>query len=59
LSDFPVLKKPEIFITATLNDYPTIKWEGLAKMKELDGTIVPAPFDFSPDLLYMFSDESK
>ncbi len=55
LLDFPVLKKPEVFIAATLDDYPTIKWEGLAKMKELDGTIIPAPLDFSPDMLYLMS----
>jgi len=26
-------------------------------MKELDGTMVPAPLDFSPDMLYTLSDE--
>lgn len=57
LTDFPQLKKTDIFITATLDDYPTIKWEGLAKVKELDGTIVPAPLDFSPDTLYMMSEK--
>jgi hypothetical protein len=57
LSEFPVLKKTDVFSSATLDDYPTIKWDGLAKMKELDGTIVPAPLDFSPDTLYMLSTE--
>jgi len=57
LLDFPVLKKPGIFISATLDDYPTLKWDGLAKMKELDGTIVPAPLDFSPDMLYQMSEK--
>jgi len=55
LSDFPVLKNPGIFNSATLDDYPTLKWDGLAKLKELDGTIVSAPLDFSPDMLYMMS----
>ncbi len=58
LSVFPVLRKMETFISATLDDYPTIKWDGLAKMKELDGTIVPAPLDFSPDTLYMMSEKA-
>ncbi len=57
LADFPVLKKADIFNAATLDDYPTIKWDGLAKMKELDGSIVPAPLDFSPDTLYMISEK--
>jgi hypothetical protein len=59
LPDFPVLRKPEVFISATLDDYPTLKWDGLAKIKELDGTIVPAPLDFSPDTLYLLSEISK
>jgi hypothetical protein len=57
LSDFPVLNKMDVFSAATLDDYPTLKWDGLAKMKELDGTIVPAPLDFSPDTLYMMSEK--
>ncbi len=56
LSEFPVLKKIENFITATLDDYPMLKWDGLAKMRELDGTIMPAPLDFSPDMLYSMSE---
>jgi len=59
LVDFPALKKTSVFLTATLDDYPTIKWDGLAKMKELDGTIVSAPLDFSPDMLYSMSDVSS
>ena len=57
LSEFPVLRKPGVFISATLDDYPTLQWEGLAKMKELDGTIIPAPLDFSPDTLYQMSEK--
>jgi len=59
LSDFPVLKNPHVFASASLDNYPTLKWEGLAKMKELDGSIVPAPLDFSPDTLYMMSESSS
>lgn len=57
LADFPALKKRDIFISASLDDYPTIKWDGLAKMKELDGTVVAAPLDFSPDMLYKMSEK--
>lgn len=57
VAQFPALKKPGVFISATLDDYPTLQWKGLAKMKELDGTIVPAPLDFSPDSLYMLSEK--
>ena len=56
LTDFPLLRKPEVFITASIDDYPTLAWAGLAKMKELDGTIVPAPLDFCPDTLYSMSE---
>lgn len=58
LEDFPVLKNPIVFKTATLDNYPTLKWDGLARMRELDGTIVPAPLDFSPDTLYLMSEAS-
>ena len=56
LTKFPALKKSEVFAAATLDDYPTIKWDNLARMKELDGTIISAPLDFSPDTLYMMSE---
>ena len=56
VSDFPILKKPGVFLSATLDDYPTLKWNGLGKIKELDGTIVPVALDFSPDALYMMSE---
>ena len=56
LSDFPVLKDESIFGLASLDDYPTIKWDGLARMRELDGTIVPAPLDFCPDTLFEMSE---
>ncbi len=56
LNDFPVLKKQEVFLAASIDDYPTIQWEGLAKMKELDGTIISAPLDFCPDTLYSMSE---
>ena len=58
LEDFPVLKNQIVFKTATLDNYPTLKWDGLARMRELDGTIVPAPLDFSPDTLYLMSEAS-
>ena len=56
LSDFPALKDESVFQKAVLDDYPTIKWEGLARMRELDGTINPAPLDFCPDTLYEMSE---
>ncbi len=56
LADFPVLKDENIFSLASLDDYPTLKWDGLAKIRELDGTIQPAPLDFCPDTLYEMSE---
>ncbi len=41
LPDFPALKKPDVFNSVSLDDYPTLKWDGLAKIRELDGTIPP------------------
>jgi len=55
LTNFPILKDESIF-SLSLDDYPTIKWEGLARMRELDGTINPAPLDFCPDTLYEMSE---
>jgi len=56
LADFPILKNEKIFCLATLDDYPTIKWDGLAKIRELDGSLNPGPLDFSPDTLYGLSE---
>jgi hypothetical protein len=56
LTDFPILKDESVFALASLDDYPTIKWDGLARMRELDGTINPAPLDFCPDTLYEMSE---
>ena len=53
--DFPVLKRHDVFALARLDNYPTIKWDGLAHIKETDGSIVAAPLDFSPDALYLLS----
>ncbi len=55
LADFPALNDQEIFSSATLDDYPTLMWAGLAKIKELDGSISRIPLDFCPDTLYMMS----
>jgi Protein of unknown function (DUF2442) len=52
---FTVLKDPTVFAKAKLDDYPTISWEGLAKIRELDGTISPCALDFSPETLYELS----
>ncbi len=56
LMDFPILKDESIFKSVSLDDYPTIKWDGLAKMRELDGTINPVPLDFCPNTLYEMSE---
>jgi Protein of unknown function (DUF2442) len=52
---FTALKDPTIFAMAKIDDYPTISWDGLAKIRELDGAIHPCPLDFSPDTLYQLS----
>jgi Protein of unknown function (DUF2442) len=52
---FTALKDPIIFAKAKIDDYPTISWDGLAKIQELDGTISPCALDFSPETLYDLS----
>jgi Protein of unknown function (DUF2442) len=52
---FTALKDPATFAKAKLDDYPTISWDGLAKIQELDGTISPCALDFSPETLYELS----
>ena len=55
IKNVPILKKESIFRQATLDDYPTIKWDNLGKIKELDGSISSCPLDFSPNTLYELS----
>jgi hypothetical protein len=57
LEDFPVLKDKNVFQSVHIDNYPTLAWDGLARIKEIDGTIVPAPLDFCPDTLYAMSVE--
>lgn len=52
---FTALKDPKVFVKAKLDDYPTISWDGLAKIRELDGTVRSCPLDFSPETLYQLS----
>ena len=56
ITDFPALNDAAVFNSVTLDDYPTLKWDDLARIKELDGSIVPGPLDFSPDVLYSLSE---
>lgn len=55
IEKFTVLKNPAVFAKAKIGDYPTISWDGLGRMQELDGTIVACPLDFSPETLYQLS----
>ena len=55
LNSFPALKEPSVFAQASIDDYPTLVWNGLAQIRELDGTIVPCALDFCPDALYEMS----
>jgi hypothetical protein len=52
---FSALKDPAVFLRAKIDDYPTISWDGLSLMRELDGTIKPCALDFSPEVLYSMS----
>jgi hypothetical protein len=52
---FTVLKDPAVFVKAKIDEYPTISWDGLALIRELDGTVTPCPLDFSPETLYQLS----
>ncbi len=56
LEKFPVLKEPTIFSKAKLDDYPTISWDNLASIRELDGTVNTCALDFSPEMLYHLSE---
>ena len=55
LENFPSLKDEKIFSTVTLDDYPTLKWDGLATIEDYDGIRKPAPLDFCPDTLFEMS----
>jgi hypothetical protein len=52
---FPVLKDPAVFAKAKIDSYPTISWDGLALIQELDGSITSCSLDFSPETLYRLS----
>lgn len=52
---FPSLKHPQIFLKAKIDDYPTIAWDNLGMIRELDGSIKSCPLDFSPETLYKLS----
>ena len=55
IETFTVLKNPEVFLKAKIDDYPTISWDDLAQIRELDGTVIKCPLDFSPETLYQLS----
>ena len=55
LENFPSLKNENVFRSVSLDDYPTIKWDGLAKIQDYDGKIISAPLDFCPDTLFQMS----
>lgn len=55
LENFPSLNDEKTFRSVSLDDYPTIKWDGLAMIQDYDGKIVPAPLDFCPDTLFQMS----
>ncbi|MCE6988824.1 hypothetical protein [Dyadobacter sp. CY323] len=43
--------QPETFVNAK-TDGRTIYWDNIAKMKDYDGTLIDAPLDFCPDVLF-------
>ena len=55
ISKLPALNKPEDFLKVELDDYPTLSWKGLAKMKDYNGNLIEAPLDFCPDMLWDIS----
>ncbi len=59
IEKFAALKDPSVFIKAKIDDYPTISWDDLALIRELDGTIKSCPLDFSPETLYQLSTLQK
>lgn len=56
LEFFPALKDEKIFTSVSLDEYPTLKWDGLATLQDYNGKIISAPLDFCPDALYRISE---
>lgn len=50
-SPFGKILQPEIFILAK-TDGRTILWDNMTEMEDYDGTIITAPLDFCPDVLF-------
>ncbi len=59
ISKFPVLKDQKVFNAVTLDDYPTLKWDNLATIRDYDGKEIKTALDFCPDTLYVLSKEVK
>ncbi|SDE71396.1 hypothetical protein SAMN04487996_106281 [Dyadobacter soli] len=53
-SPFGRILQPEIFIQAK-TDGRTILWDNMTEMEDYDGTVIPAPLDFCPDVLFQNS----
>jgi hypothetical protein len=50
-SPFGKLLQIETF-TQAKTDGRTILWENMTKIEDYDGTLIPAPLDFCPDVLF-------
>lgn len=49
---FKILAIPEVFTKAKVGKLGEIYWENIATIKELDGSVSPCNFDFSPEFIY-------
>lgn len=49
---FKILAKPEAFAKVKVGTLGEIYWENIATIKDLDGSILPCNFDFSPEFIY-------
>jgi hypothetical protein len=58
-TDNPYVKKllhPSVFVQAKLGSFGEILWEGVAEIRELDGTVSACAYDISPEFVYYHSD---
>lgn len=44
-----------VFNKVKLGDFGQIYWDGIAKMRTLDGNLIPTEYDICPDFAYMNS----
>jgi hypothetical protein len=49
------LIKNDTYKNAKIGSFGEIYWEGIAEMKDFDGSIIPCEYDMSPEFVYQNS----